>query len=71
MLKVKKTPNTNHPGHLGYSKNTKPKNTKRKKNLISKSQKILNKIIENYSNLKKRMPIKVQETYRTPNRLVQ
>jgi hypothetical protein len=33
---------------------------------------ILNKIIEeNFPNLKKEMPINIQETYRTPNRLDQ
>jgi hypothetical protein len=33
---------------------------------------IFNKIIEeNFTNLKKRMPINIQEAYRTPNRLDQ
>jgi len=30
-----------------------------------------NKIIENFPNLKKEMPINIQEAYRTPNRLDQ
>ena len=35
-------------------------------------KKVFNKIIEeNFPNLKKEMAIKVQETYRTPNRLDQ
>ena len=32
---------------------------------------IFNKIIENFPNLKKDIPMKVQEAYRTPNRLDQ
>jgi hypothetical protein len=32
---------------------------------------IFNKIIENFPNLKKEMPMSIQETYRTPNRLDQ
>ena len=30
---------------------------------------IFNKIIENFSSLKKEMPMNIQEAYRTPNRL--
>ena len=32
---------------------------------------IFNKIIENFPNLKKEMPMNIQEAYRTPNRLDQ
>jgi hypothetical protein len=32
---------------------------------------IFNKIIENFSSLKKEMPMNIQEAYRTPNRLDQ
>ena len=39
---------------------------------VKGSENILNKIIEEkFPNLKKEMPIKVQEAYRTPNRLDQ
>ena len=33
------------------------------------TENIFNKIIENFPNLKKDMPMKVQEAYRTPNRM--
>ena len=37
---------------------------------VKSTESIFNKIIEeNFPNLKKEMPIKVQEAYRTPNRL--
>ena len=37
-----------------------------------KGQQISNKLIEeNFSNLKKEMPMNIQEAYRTPNRLDQ
>ena len=32
---------------------------------------VLNKIIENFPNLKKEIPMNIQEAYRTPNRLDQ
>ena len=53
---MQKAPNPKHPGNPGHNEKTKPKN-----NLIE----------ENFPNLKKEMPIKVQETYRTSNRLDQ
>ena len=39
--------------------------------MLQGSENIFNKIIENFPNLKKEMPINIQEAYRTPNRLDQ
>ena len=58
---------------MGHYEKTKPKNNRyrrRRKSSIKSTENIFNKIIEeNFPNLKKDMPMKIQEAYRTPNRL--
>ena len=66
---MQKDPNPKHPGSPGHNENTKPNN-----NRYRRDQRfpvgIFNKLIEeNFPNLKKEIPMKVQEAYRTPNTL--
>ena len=66
-----RNPGAKHPG-LEHYKKTKSMNTRGKQKPRSKVQSIFNKIREeNFSNLKKEVPIRVQEAYRTPSRLDQ
>jgi hypothetical protein len=72
---VQKDPKSKHPGNpehnerpnvhiIGVNENEDFK--------IKGSANIFNKIIqENFRNLKKKMPMNIQEAYRTPNRLDQ
>jgi len=72
---MQKDPNSKHPGNPGHN---------RRPNLwmigvdengdfqLKGPANIFNKIIEeNFPNLKKEMPMNIQEAYRTPNRLDQ
>ena len=72
---MQKDPNSKHPGNPGHNE---------KKNLqiigvdenedfqLKEPANIFNKIIEeNFPNLRKEMPMNIQETYRTPNSLDQ
>ena len=57
---------------MGQYEKTKPKNNRnrRREDLQLNGPENFNKIIEgNFPNLKKEIPIKVQEIYRTPNKL--
>ena len=59
---------------MGHNEKTKPKNNRdrRRRSPTQKHRNIFNKIIEeNFPNPKKDMPMKIQEAYRTPNRLDQ
>ena len=75
---MQKDPNSKHPGNTGQNEKTKP--TDNSINEINENEEfqlkeqanIFNKIIEeNFPNLKKEIPMKLQETYRTPNRVGQ
>ena len=72
---MQKDPNPKHPGNPGHSEKTKPKDNRYRENedfQIKGPVNIFNKIIEeNFQNLKKEMPMNIQEAYRTPNRLDQ
>ena len=63
--------NTKHPGNLGHHKKAKPKNDRDRRRITAqKPRKFFNKIVEeNFSNLQKDISMKVQEAYKTPNRL--
>jgi hypothetical protein len=67
--------NTKHPGNLEHYEQTKAKNNMNRRVWrlqFQKLENIFNKIIEeNYLNLKKVIPIKVQEAYRIPKWLDQ
>ena len=57
---------------MGHLEKTKPKNNRYRRRISStqKHRNIFNKIIEeNFPYLKKDMPMKIQEAYRSPNRL--
>ena len=58
---------------MGHYEKAKSKNNRYKEGKevqLKSTENIFNKIIkENFPNLKKDMPIKIQEAYRTPNRL--
>ena len=73
--KMQKDPNSKHPGNPGHNKKTKHKDNRYKENedfQLKEPVNIFNKIIEeNFPNLKKVMPMSIQEVYRTPNRLDQ
>ena len=66
-------PNTKYSGNMGHCEKAKRKGTRyrRSKEIQLKgTENLLNKIIEeNFSNLKKDMPVKETEAYRTPNRV--
>jgi hypothetical protein len=73
--KIQKDPNSKHPGNPGHSEKTKPKITgtvEKEDFQLKVLVNVFNKILEEYfPNLKKEMPINIQEAYRTPNRLDQ
>ena len=69
-----KDPNSKHPGNPGHNEKTKPTIgvDENEDFQLKGPANIFNKIIEeNVPNLKKEMPINIQEAYRTPNRLDQ
>jgi hypothetical protein len=72
---MQKDPNPKHPGNPGQNEKTKPKDNGIEKSEDSQLKgpvNIFNKIIEeNFPNLKKQMPMNIQEAYRTPKRLIQ
>ena len=74
MLNLK-NPNTRHTGILGHLKRSSIRIAGREegeKAQLKNPETIYNKIIEeNFPNLNKYMPIKVQKAHRTPNRLDQ
>ena len=66
---MQKDPNPKHSGNPGHNEN-KPKDNRYTREQRFPTVNILNKIIEeDFPNLKKKMPINIQEAYRTPNRL--
>jgi hypothetical protein len=73
--KCKKVPNLKHPGKPGYMRtpNLKIISMEESKDFQLKGPvNIFNKIIEeNFPNLKKEVPMNIQQAYRTPNRLDQ
>jgi hypothetical protein len=66
---------TQNPGNSGYNEKTKLKDNRYRRAQrfpTLRASKCLQKIIEeNFPNLKKEMPMNIQEAYRTPNRLDQ
>jgi hypothetical protein len=70
---MQKAPNPKHPGNPGHNEKTKPKDNRYRKEWRSQLKEPVNILIieENFPNLKKEMPISIQEAYRTPNRLDQ
>jgi hypothetical protein len=73
MLSLKCS-NTNHPGNMGHYEKMKPKNnwSSRRRFSALNLENIFNTIIEEkVPNLKKEMPINIQEVYKTPTRLDQ
>jgi hypothetical protein len=64
-----------HPGNPGHNEKTKPKDyciDEKEDFQLKGPVNIFNKIIEeNFPNIKKEMPMKIQEAYRTPNSLDQ
>jgi hypothetical protein len=57
-------------GHHGKRKSKNNRNREKRRNPGQRHKNIFNKIIrENFSSLKKEIPIKVQESYRKLNRL--
>ena len=67
---MQKAPNPKHPGNPGHNEETKPIDDRYRRELRFQIY-IFNKILEeNFSNLKKEMPMKIQ-AYRTLNRLHQ
>jgi hypothetical protein len=73
--KMQKGPNPKHPGNTGHNEKTKPKENSYRREWRFPPKRplnIFNKIIEeNFSNLKRVMPMNIQETYRTPNSMDQ
>ena len=72
---MQKSPNPKYPGNLGHNEKTKPKDTSIEESEDSQLKgpvNLFNKIIEeNFPNLKKEVPMNIQEAYRTPNGLNQ
>jgi hypothetical protein len=69
--KTQNPSNSKHPGNPGHNEKIKPKDNKYRREWRFPVN-IFNKIMEeNFPNLKKEMPMNIQETYRTPNRLDQ
>jgi hypothetical protein len=70
---MQKAANPKHPGNLRHKEKTKAKDNRYRRERrcqLKGTVNIFNKIIEeNFSNLKKEMPVNIQEAYRTPNRL--
>ena len=75
QCKKQKAPNPKHPRNPGPKELTKPKDNRCRREWPSQLKgtvNIFNKIIEeNFPNLKREVPIYIQEAYRTPNRLDQ
>ena len=73
--KKQKAPNAKHPGNPWYKEKTKAKYnryTRQQRFQLKGPVNIFHKIIEeNFPNLKKEMPMYIQEVYRIPNRLDQ
>jgi hypothetical protein len=71
--KLQKDPNSKHPGNPGHNEKTKPQIIGIDENesfQLKGLTNIFNKIIEeNFPNLKKEIPMNIQEAYRTPNTL--
>jgi hypothetical protein len=73
MLNLKVPDQKKNQGNWGHSEKTKPevnRNRRRRRFLAIRPRNILNNIIH-FPNLKKYIPINIQEAYRTPNRLDQ
>lgn len=73
MLNIKH-PGTKHSGNLEHYEKTKSKDNRNigRRNQAKGIESIFNQIIvENFPNLKREVPIKVQETYKIPDRLDQ
>jgi hypothetical protein len=72
---MQKDPNSKHPGNPGHNERIKLRIIGVDENedfQLKGPANIFNKIIEeNCPNLKKEMPMNIQEAYRTPNRLDQ
>jgi hypothetical protein len=72
---MQKAPNPKHPGNTEHNEKTKPKVKIADESVDSQLKgpiTIFNNIIqEKFPNLKKQMPMNIQEVYRTPNRLDQ
>ena len=70
-IRVNKGITQKHPGNLRHNEKTKPKSNRGGRRITA--QRIRKYIQQNhrrkFPNLKKDMPIKIQEAYRTPNRL--
>jgi hypothetical protein len=73
--KMQKDPNSKHPGNPGHNEKNKAKEIdidEKEDFQLTGPVNIFNKIIEeNFHDLMKEMPMNIQETYRTPNRLNQ
>lgn len=69
---ILKIPDTKHSGNLGLSEKTNLRiicTEKGKETQLQSTENAFNKTIEqNFPNLKMKVPTKVKETYRTPNR---
>jgi hypothetical protein len=73
---MQKAPNPKHPGNSGHNEKTRPKDNRYRRESEDSQLKgpvnIVNKIIkENFLNLKKDVPMSIQEAYRTSNILDQ
>jgi hypothetical protein len=69
---MQKAPNPKHSGNTEHNEKTKPKVNRYRREQIKGPVNIFNKTIEeNFPNLKKEMPMNIQEAYRTTNRLDQ
>jgi hypothetical protein len=70
---MQKAPNLKHSGNPGHNGKTKHKDNRYRRGedfQLKGPVNIFNKTIEeNFHNIKKEMPIKIQESYRTPNRM--
>jgi len=67
---MQNAPNPKHPGNPGH--NEKDNGYRREQRFLKGPVNIFNKMIEeNFPNLKKEMPMNIQEAYRTPNRVEQ
>jgi hypothetical protein len=72
---MQKDPNSKHPRNPGHNEKNKPKGIigieESEDSQLKRPVNIFNKIIENFPNLKKEVPINIQEAYRTPYSLDQ
>jgi hypothetical protein len=74
FCKMQKSPSPKHPGYPGHNDKTKLKDNRYRRERedfqLKQPVNIFNRIAEkNYPNLKKEMPMNIQEAYRTPKRL--